>query len=170
MNPTSVAILLLASPPKLVMEPGVQTSQAWNIAASLLAAAGAFLLLVAGAFAWVWWIERRRSTDPTERGFIALSRAAGLSASQRSLVRRLATNLGPHAAPAGLLLSKAALRRAVAAELERKPEPASVRQLQKLVETLVGDISSPPRADREPKPPPAARVDPKSGGRSASNG
>ncbi|MCG3122954.1 MAG: hypothetical protein GIKADHBN_01360 [Phycisphaerales bacterium] len=170
MNPTSIAILLVAGPPRLVMEPDAQASQAWTIAAALLGAAAVFVLLMAAAFAWVWSIDRRRSTDPTERGFIALSRAAGLSASQRSLVRRLAANLGPHAAPAGLLLSKAALRRAVAAELERKPEPASVRQLQKLVEALVGDIASPPQADREPKPPPAARVDPRNGGRSASGG
>jgi len=70
----------------------------------------------------VWWIWRRQRIDPRELAFTKLARRIGLSASERSAVRQLATIHGD-ATPAALLISGSAIR--YAAEKLRRVDPSS---------------------------------------------
>lgn len=109
---------------------------------------------------WFWRELQRVSGDPSDRALAGAARMLGLSSGQRATLARLAGHLGNGVSPAALVVSRFALRRAVAIELDHKPEPKAVRELQRLVELLVGDISGEdaPRIATTPgTTPPAAK-------------
>ncbi len=112
----------------------------WYTAAIACASLSAILLALSLATFIVWRRDRRHSATPQSRAWTGLASAWSLSSAQRRTVQRLAADLGPHDPPSALLLSRTALRRAVAKTLERKPEPAELRDIQRLVEKLVGDL------------------------------
>lgn len=144
-------ILLVASsqPVQLVVPPQATVSGLWSIAAAAILLVSLALLAAAGVCFWAWRRGTRFATDPNARAFAELARVLGLSSSQRQTVTRLAGRLGPNVQPVTILVSRLALRRAVAMELEHKPEPRAVRDLQRLVEKLVGDLSDPAPAPPE---------------------
>ncbi len=142
---------LADSPPKplrlIVPQQPADSAGSWmvmGIAGYVLAAA---LLILAAACYVAWRRERRLAGSPVERAFEAIAATMHLSSSQRQALTRIAGHLGAHVPPVALILSRSALRRAVAMELELKPEPKSVRELQKLVEKLVGEIAPTPHGE-----------------------
>lgn len=141
---TTFLHLLGVQPPRLIVPEQAASSPLPTLVGTVLIILSITLLAAAMVGIGVWRHDRRRLVAPPERAFLAYARRYALSSAQRDTARRLAGHLGPDVPPVTLLLSRAALRRAVAMELEHKPEPRAIKELQSLVEKIVGDLEAPP--------------------------
>jgi hypothetical protein len=137
-----LASMLAVQPPRLIVPEVPAESPIPGVLGAVLIILSMTLLAAAFIGIGVWRHDRRRMIEPSERAFLAYAKQYALNSTQRETARKIAGHLGPDVPPVALLLSRAALRRAVAMELEHKPEPRAVRELQSLVEKLVGDIES----------------------------
>lgn len=153
--------MLAIQPPRLIVPEVPLESPIPGVLGAVLIILSITLLAAAFIGIGVWRHDRKRMIEPSERAFLAYAKQYALNSTQRETARKIAGHLGSDVPPVALLLSKAALRRAVAMELEHKPEPRAVRELQSLVEKLVGDIESGP-AQESPAPPPASALTPAS--------
>jgi hypothetical protein len=145
-------------PPRLIVPQAPVESPIPGVLGAVLMILSVTLLAASCIGIGVWRHDRKRMIEPSERAFLAYAKEYALSSAQRETARRIAGHLGPDVPPVALLLSRAALRRAVAMELEHKPEPRAVRELQRLVEKLVGDIESGPARELPPSAPARASV------------
>lgn len=152
----ATAILAIKSRPvKLIVPANAEASQAWWYLAIVLAALAVLLFAASLLALWLGRRTKHLAIDPLDRAATGLCIAAGLNSSQRKTLDTLAAALGPHTSPAALILSRTALRRAVASALEAKPDPSQTREIQKLIQRLVSDFDDSQTA--APKIPPAKR-------------
>lgn len=161
MSTSFVLSMLAMQPPRLIVPQVPAESPIPGVLGAVLIILSITLLAAAFIGIGVWRHDRKRMIEPSERAFLAYAKQYALNSTQRETARKIAGHLGPDVPPVAILLSRAALRRAVSMELEHKPEPRAVRELQNLVEKLVGDIESGPQQE-SPAPPPASAVTPAS--------
>lgn len=139
---------------RLVVPAEGSTGEWWDVLAAVFVSAAVVLLAASALGVWVWLGDRRRSTDPYDRAFRVAADRLGLGSAHRAVVVRLAGRLDGETPPVALLLSKAVLRRAVAAELETKPDVAAMREVTRLIEHLGADQ---PGLAEPDGPPPSPR-------------
>lgn len=149
---------VIAALPVRLIVPTEPPVLAWWEVLSVACLAGTGVLLTLSALClWVWFGDRRRSTDACDRAFRSVADRLGLGSAQRAVVVRLAGRIDGGTPPVSLLLSTAVLRRAVAAEMETKPGSSAVREITRLVERLAGDLSGSDGSGEPPRSPRAIR-------------
>jgi hypothetical protein len=143
----ATGVLAQAGPVRLVVaDPSLApaASSGWmSIAMWIGFAMGLVVLVIGAGVALVVWrsrLRRRTAGDPLLRARDVLCTQAGLSASDRRVLERLASELEPHASPAVLLLSPGAMKRAIGSMLERSSAPADLVAIERIVRRVWGAI------------------------------